>query len=61
MSEKQLKIKQIKSSIGYKQNAKRTLIALGLTKMNKVVIKNDTPAIRGMVKSIEFLLQVKEI
>ena len=61
MSKKKLEIKQIKSSIGYKQNAKKTLIALGLTKMNKVVIKNDSAHIRGMIKSIEYLLTVKEI
>ena len=58
---KKIQIKQIKSGIGYKQNAKKTLIALGLTKMNKVIIKNDTPEIRGMIKSIIFLLSVKEI
>ena len=58
---KKIEIKQIKSGIGYKTNAKKTLIALGLTKMNKVVIKNDSPQIRGMIKSIEYLLQVKEI
>ena len=58
---KKIEIKQIKSSIGYKENAKRTLVALGLTKMNMSVVKNDTPHIRGMVKTIEYLLEVKEI
>jgi len=58
---KKIEIKQIKSAIGYKSNAKKTLIALGLTKMNKIVVKNDSPQIRGMIKSIDYLLQVKEI
>ena len=58
---KQIKIKQIKSSIGYKKNAKQTLAALGITKMNMSVVKNDTPHIRGMVKSIDYLLEVKEL
>ena len=58
---KKLKIKQIKSSIGYKINAKRTLVALGLTRMNMVVTKNDSPHIRGMIKTIEYLVKVKEI
>ena len=40
---------------------KKTLMALGLTKMNKTVIKNSTPEIHGMIKSIEFLLDIKEI
>ena len=56
-----IEIKQIKSSIGYKQNVKRTLDALGLRKMNQVVIKDSTPQIRGMIKSIEFLLDAKEL
>ena len=58
---KKIEIKQIKSAIGHKQNAKRTLIALGLTKMNQTIVKDDSPQIRGMIKSIEYLLQVKEV
>tara|TARA_Y100000590_G_C15509920_1_gene935017 strand:+ start:830 stop:1012 length:183 start_codon:yes stop_codon:yes gene_type:complete len=58
---KKLEIKQIKSSIGYKQNAKKTIEALGIKKMNKPVVHNDTPQIRGMIKSIYFMLEVKEI
>ena len=61
MANKKIEIKLIKSPIGHKSNAKKTLIALGLTKMNKTVIKNSTPEIIGMIKSIEFLLDVKEI
>ena len=61
MASKKIKIKLVKSPIGYKSNTKKTLIALGLTKMNKTIIKNDTPQLQGMIKSIEFLLQTKEI
>ena len=61
MENKKIEIKLIKSPIGYKLNAKNTLIALGLTKMNKTIIKNNTPQIQGMIKSIEFLLETKEI
>ena len=42
-----LKITQIKSSIGYKVKAKRTLEALGLKKINSCVVHNDSPQIRG--------------
>ena len=56
-----IEIKQIKSAIGYKLHAKKTLLALGIKKMNQTVIKNDVPHIRGMIKSIEYLLTVKEI
>ena len=55
-----LKITQIKSSIGYKVKAKRTLEALGLKKMNSHVIHNDTPQIRGMINTINYLLKVEE-
>ena len=61
MKSKQLKIKLIKSPIGYKSYAKKNLIALGLTKLNKVVVKNDTPHIRGMINKVNFLLCVKEV
>ena len=61
MTNKKIEIKLIKSPIGYKSNAKKTLMALGLTKMNKTVTKNSTPEIQGMIKSVEFLLDVKEI
>ena len=29
--------------------------------MNKIIVKNDSPQIRGMIKSIEYLVEVKEI
>ena len=56
-----LKITQIRSRIGYKQKAKKTLDALGLRKMNQTVEINDNPAIRGMIKKIDYLLKVEEI
>ena len=57
---KTIKITQIKSSIGYKQKAKKTLAALGLKKLNHTVVKNDTIQIRGMINKIYYLLKVKE-
>ena len=56
-----LKITQIKSAIGYKPKAKRTLSALGLEKMNHCVEKTDTPQIRGMIKKIDYLIKVEEV
>ena len=61
MTSKKIEIKLIKSSIGNKSWAKKILIALGLTKLNKMVVKNDSPHIRGMIKKVNFLLNVKEI
>lgn len=56
-----LKITQIKSSIGYRQKAKKTLEALGLKRMHHTVIQPDNPAIRGMVNSISHLVKVEEV
>ncbi len=58
--EKQLTIKLVKSPISYPKNQKDTLKALGLTKMNKVVVKEDNPAIRGMIKTVSHLVSVEE-
>ena len=55
-----IKITQIKSSIGYKDKAKKTLAALGLKKLNHTVEKNDTAQIRGMINKIYYLLKVEE-
>tara|TARA_B100001121_G_scaffold306203_1_gene325260 strand:+ start:103 stop:294 length:192 start_codon:yes stop_codon:yes gene_type:complete len=57
---KVLRITQIKSSIGYKAKAKKTLKALGLKKLNKSITKNDTVQIRGMISKINYLLKVEE-
>ena len=56
-----IKITQIKSSIGYKKKAKRTLEALGIKKLNQTVEKNNTIAIQGMIKKIDFLLKVEKV
>ena len=58
---KKIKITQIKSVIGYRIQARGTLDALGLKKMNQSVIHNDTPAIRGMVNSIQHLVKMEEL
>ena len=58
---KTLKIKQIKSSIGYKKKAKATLAALGLRKINQVVEHKNSNQIQGMIRTIPYLLEVKEI
>lgn len=57
---KQLVITQTKSRINAPKVQKQTLDALGLKKMNHTVIKEDTPSIRGMVKTVHHLVTVKE-
>ena len=61
MAEKKIKITQIKSAIGYRKRAKDTLVALGIRKMSQSVVHNESPAILGMVNSIQHLVKVKEL
>jgi large subunit ribosomal protein L30 len=53
-----IKIKQIKSKIGYPVDQKRTLTALGLHKISQVVEKEDSPVIRGMIRKVHHLVEV---
>ena len=55
-----MRIKLVKSGIGRPQDQKDTLRGLGLTKLNKIVTREDTPAIRGMVNKVSHLVQVLE-
>ncbi len=54
-------IKQIKSGIDRPAIQKRTLVALGLTKMNRSREVEATPQIMGMVNSIRHLLSVEKV
>ena len=56
-----LKITQTKSGIGYKQNQRETLRSLGLKRMHDVVVKEDRPEIRGMVRTVTHLVAVEEV
>ena len=55
-----IKIKQIRSKIGYPIDQKRTLQALGLHKISQVVEVEDTPTIRGMIRKVQHLVTVVE-
>ncbi|HOJ76581.1 MAG TPA: 50S ribosomal protein L30 [Bacillota bacterium] len=48
------------SAIGRSQVQKDTLKALGFKKLNQTISKVDNPAIRGMIKTVEHLVEVKE-
>ena len=56
-----IKIKQIKSKIGYPVDQKRTLVALGLRKISQVVEVEDTPSIRGMIRKVHHLVTVIDV
>ena len=55
---KKIKIKQIRSGIGFEKSQKATLRALGLERIGRVVEHPDNPAIRGMVATIPHLVVV---
>jgi large subunit ribosomal protein L30 len=55
-----IRITQIKSRIGSPKDQKRTLDALGLTKMHKTVEHECTPSIEGMVKKVRHLVSVEK-
>ena len=56
-----LKITQTRSKIACKQNQIDTLAALGLKKIRSTVVKDDSPAIRGMIFRVRHLVEVEEI
>jgi large subunit ribosomal protein L30 len=56
-----LKITQVRSIIGRIENQKRTIEALGLGRPNNVVLQNDTPQIRGMIRKVSHLVKVEEV
>lgn len=56
-----LKITWKKSAIGYAKDQKQTIEALGLSKLNTSVVKEDNPCIRGMVFKVKHLVDVEEV
>ena len=58
---KKLRIKQIKSGIDRPARQKRTLIALGITKMNRPREVEASPQVLGMIEKVKHLLSVEEI
>jgi len=56
-----LKITQLRSEIGSKDNQRQTLRSLGLKRVRDVVVKEDRPEIRGMVQTVTHLVMVEEV
>lgn len=57
---KEIKVKLVKSTIGQKPSHRKNVEALGLKKIGQVVVKNDTPQIRGMIAKVAHLVEVEE-
>jgi large subunit ribosomal protein L30 len=58
---RKLKIRQTRSAIGRQESQKRTVRALGLKRLHQVVVVDDSPQVRGMVRKVRHLLEVEEI
>ncbi len=58
---RKLRIRQIVSASGHRQDQHLTLEALGIRKLQRPVTHNDTPQIRGMIFKLRHLLEVEEI
>jgi len=58
---KVLRIKWVKSSIGYSKRHKDTIRALGLRRMHQTVEHVDTPALRGMLSKVNHLVTIEEV
>ena len=58
---KKVTITQVKSTISQTSRQKKTILALGLGKINRTVEKNLTPQIKVMINKINNLVEVKEL
>lgn len=55
-----LKITYVKSSIGHKEDQKRTIRALGLRRLGQTVVHGDSSMMRGMIRKVSHLVSVEE-
>lgn len=56
-----LRITQVRSAVGRQKIQRRTLAALGIKKHQQSVVHNDTPAVRGMIAKVDYLVEVAEV
>jgi large subunit ribosomal protein L30 len=61
MADKKLRITWVRSQIGAQTVHRRTIRALGLHRLNETVEKADSPAVRGMIHSVNYMLRVEEV
>ena len=57
MADKKIKVKLVKSLIGTNQSHRATVRGLGLRRLNSVSELEDTPAVRGMINKVSYLLK----
>ena len=57
----QLKVTQVRSTIGTKRNHRESLRTLGLKKIRQFTIREDTPEVRGLIHTGRHLVTVEEV
>jgi len=57
MTDKTIKVTLVKSVIGTKQSHRATVRGLGLRRLNSVSVLEDTPAVRGMINKVAYLVK----
>ena len=57
MSDKTIKVTLVKSVIGTKQDHRATVRGLGLRRLNSSAVLEDTPAVRGMIRKVAYLVK----
>ena len=55
-----LRVTQTASPIGRKRDQRQTLIGLGLNKLGRSRVLEDTPAVRGMINKVAHLVRIDE-
>ena len=57
----ELRVTQVRSTIGSKENQRATLRTLGLRKIRQSVVREDSPSVRGMINTVRHLVTVEEV
>lgn len=60
MSDGRIRVRQVRSAIGFDRRQRATLRGLGLRRVNHEVEVEDTPAVRGMIRKVSHLVAVVE-
>lgn len=60
MEKKTIRVTQLRSSIGRLESHKACIKGLGLRRIGQTVELEDTPAVRGMINRVNYLLQIEE-
>ncbi|MCY4399745.1 MAG: 50S ribosomal protein L30 [Gemmatimonadetes bacterium] len=58
---RRIRITQVRSAVKRQKIQRRTLQALGIRRHQHSVVHDDTPAIRGMVAKVDYLVEVTEV